>query len=98
MGIEPSHRAVSSVWAISLRYLGRQTFRNEAAQSDFQIVGGLRAGLRSTAYPFSSSGPYALMCELYIFLFTLVLSSVSATVLIMLRRGPVRPPLRDRER
>jgi hypothetical protein len=33
---------------------------------------------------------YALMCELYIFLFTLVLSSVSATMLIMLRRGPVQ--------
>ena len=34
---------------------------------------------------------YALLCELYIFLFTLVLSSVSATILIMLRRGPVQP-------
>ena len=33
---------------------------------------------------------YALMCELYIFLFTLVLSSVSATMLIMLRQGPVQ--------
>ena len=33
---------------------------------------------------------YALMCELYIFLFTLALSSVSATMLIMLRRGPVQ--------
>lgn len=33
---------------------------------------------------------YALMCELYIFLFTLVLSSVSATMLIMLQRGPVQ--------
>jgi hypothetical protein len=33
---------------------------------------------------------YALLCELYIFLFTLVLSSVSATMLIMLRRGPVQ--------
>src|SRR6266852_9130409 len=32
---------------------------------------------------------YALLCELYIFLFTLVLSSVSATMLIMLREGPV---------
>ena len=34
---------------------------------------------------------YALLCELYIFLFTLVLSSVSATILIMLRRGSVQP-------
>lgn len=33
---------------------------------------------------------YALLCELYIFLFTLVLSSVSATMLIMLRRAPVQ--------
>lgn len=33
---------------------------------------------------------YALLCELYIFLFTLVLSSVSATMLIMLRGGPVQ--------
>jgi len=32
---------------------------------------------------------YALLCELYIFLFTLALSSVSATMLTMLRRGPV---------
>lgn len=32
---------------------------------------------------------YALLCELYIFCFTLVLSSVSATILIMLREGPV---------
>lgn len=32
---------------------------------------------------------YALLCELYIFCFTLVLSSVSATMLIMLRGGPV---------
>lgn len=32
---------------------------------------------------------YALLCELYIFCFTLALSSVSATMLIMLRRGPV---------
>jgi len=33
---------------------------------------------------------YALLCELYIFLFTLVLSSVSATLLITLRRGPLQ--------
>ena len=33
---------------------------------------------------------YALLCELYIFCFTLVLSSVSATMLILLRRGPVQ--------
>jgi len=34
---------------------------------------------------------YAFLCEFYIFLFTLTLSSVSATMLIMLRRGPVPP-------
>ena len=32
---------------------------------------------------------YALLCELYMFCFTLVLSSVSATMLIMLRDGPI---------
>lgn len=32
---------------------------------------------------------YALLCELYMFCFTLVLSSVSVTMLIMLRQGPV---------
>jgi hypothetical protein len=33
---------------------------------------------------------YALLCELYVFSFTLVLSSVSATMLIILRGGPVQ--------
>lgn len=33
---------------------------------------------------------YALLCELYVFCFTLVLSSVSATMLIMLRHGPIQ--------
>ena len=32
---------------------------------------------------------YALLCELYLFFFTLVISSVSVTMLIMLRKGPV---------
>jgi hypothetical protein len=32
---------------------------------------------------------YAFLCELYIFCFTLVLSSVSVTMLILLRGGPV---------
>jgi hypothetical protein len=32
---------------------------------------------------------YALLCELYMFFFTLVSSSVSVTMLIMLRKGPV---------
>lgn len=32
---------------------------------------------------------YALLCELYLFLFTLVISSVSVTMLIMLRRGSI---------
>jgi hypothetical protein len=33
---------------------------------------------------------YAMLCELYIFCFTLVLSSVSATMLILLRQGQVQ--------
>lgn len=33
---------------------------------------------------------YAFLCELYMFVFTLVLSSVSATMLIMLRRRSVK--------
>lgn len=32
---------------------------------------------------------YALLCELYMFCFTLVISSVSVTMLIKLRQGPV---------
>jgi len=32
---------------------------------------------------------YALLCELYMFCFTLVISSVSVTMLIMLRQGPI---------
>jgi hypothetical protein len=32
---------------------------------------------------------YALLCELYRFCFTLVISSVSVTMLIMLRQGPI---------
>lgn len=32
---------------------------------------------------------YALLCELYIFCFTLVISSVSVTMLILLRQGPI---------
>ena len=32
---------------------------------------------------------YALLCELYMFCFTLVISSVSVTLLIMLRQGPI---------
>jgi len=32
---------------------------------------------------------YALLCELYLFFFTLVISSVSVTMLIMLRQGPI---------
>ena len=32
---------------------------------------------------------YALLCELYMFCFTLVISSVSVTMMIMLRQGPV---------
>lgn len=32
---------------------------------------------------------YALLCELYMFCFTLVISSVSVTMLILLRQGPI---------
>jgi hypothetical protein len=32
---------------------------------------------------------YALLCELYMFCFTLVISSVSVTMMIMLRQGPI---------
>jgi hypothetical protein len=35
---------------------------------------------------------YALACELYIFLFTLVLSSVSASILLALRTGSLTEP------
>ena len=49
------------------------------------------AGFGSTLPGIAAILLYALLCELYIFLFTLVLSSVSATILIMLRRGPVQP-------
>lgn len=42
-----------------------------------------------TFHGFAAILLYALLCELYLFCFTLVLSSVSATMLIMLRNGPV---------
>lgn len=42
-----------------------------------------------TTYAFAPVLLYAFLCELYIFCFTLVLSSVSVTMLIMLRRGPI---------
>jgi hypothetical protein len=42
-----------------------------------------------TLHGFAAILLYALLCELYMFCFTLVLSSVSATMLIMLRTGPV---------
>jgi hypothetical protein len=32
---------------------------------------------------------YAMLCELYMFCFTLVISSVSVTMMILLRQGPV---------
>ena len=64
------------------------------------LVIGVPLGAALAAVLFARFGPtipaiasillYALLCELYIFLFTLVLSSVSATMLIMLRRGPVQ--------
>jgi hypothetical protein len=42
-----------------------------------------------TSYALASVLLYAFLCELYIFCFTLVLSSVSVTLLITLRRGPL---------
>lgn len=46
-----------------------------------------------TAQGFAAIALYAFLCELYIFSFTLVISSISATTLVMLRRGSV--PLAD---
>ena len=42
-----------------------------------------------TVQGFAAIALYALLCELYMFSFTLVISSISATTLAMLRRGPV---------
>ena len=47
------------------------------------------ATLGLTSHAFAQMALYACLCELYIFSFTLVLSSVSVTMLMMLRRGPV---------
>lgn len=47
------------------------------------------ATLGFTTYAFAPILLYAFLCELYIFCFTLVISSVSVTMLIMLRRGPI---------
>src|SRR5450759_1188454 len=47
------------------------------------------AELGVTVPAFAAILLYALLCELYIFCFTLVISSVSATMLILLRRGAV---------
>jgi len=45
-----------------------------------------------TSHALASVLLYAFLCELYLFCFTLVLSSVSVTLLIMLRRGPLAEP------
>jgi hypothetical protein len=42
-----------------------------------------------TVFAFAPVLLYAFACELYIFCFTLVISSVSVTMLIMLRGGPI---------
>lgn len=42
-----------------------------------------------TVQGFAAIAFYALLCELYMFSFTLVLSSISATLLIMLRNEPI---------
>ena len=64
------------------------------------LLVGAPLGVALVAFSLAHFGPtvpalaailiYALLCELYIFCFTLVLSSVSATMLIILRRGPVQ--------
>lgn len=38
---------------------------------------------------------FAFFCELYIFLFTLVLSSVSVNIMLRLRRGSISEPMLD---
>jgi len=47
------------------------------------------ATLGLTIHAFAAIFLYAFLCELYMFCFTLVISSVSVTMLIMLRRGVV---------
>jgi hypothetical protein len=47
------------------------------------------ATLGLTIHAFAAILLYAFLCELYMFFFTLVISSVSVTMLIMLRRGAV---------
>jgi len=64
------------------------------------LMVGIPLGLGLTAFSLSRFGPtlpgfaaillYAMLSELYMFCFTLVLSSVSATMLILLRQGPVQ--------
>ena len=64
------------------------------------LMVGIPLGLGLTAFSLSRFGLtlpgfaaillYAMLSELYMFCFTLVLSSVSATMLIMLRNGPVQ--------
>ena len=63
------------------------------------LLVGVPLGLALVAYALVQFGPgpqafaaillYALLCELYLFCFTLVLSSVSATMLIMLRQKSI---------
>jgi|SRR5579859_2892581 len=64
------------------------------------LMGGIPLGVGLTAFLLSRFGLtlpgfaaillYAMLCELYMFCFTLAISSVSATMLIMLRQGPVQ--------
>jgi len=51
------------------------------------VVSALTFGFRT--FGLAQVALYAFLCELYMFLFTLVVSSVSATILILLRRGPI---------
>jgi len=54
------------------------------------LVVGAFASFGVTIRAFAAILLYAFLCELYMFIFTLAFSSVSATMLVMLRRGPVQ--------
>ena len=49
-----------------------------------------------TVPAFSAILLYAFLCELYLFFFTLAVSSVSATMLIILRKGPMQASTLER--
>lgn len=53
------------------------------------VVVFLLAQHGATTRAFAGIAVYAFLCELYLFLFTLVLSSISVATLLRLSRGPV---------